>query len=122
MSLSINMMLFFVRRLVILRRIFYNFAEENTGQTIEYFHYVRKLIAAYCTCRAQAPISIFTAAFIAFQNEIEIEGIPPLRPIVPSHGNYFRCFRFSRRGCDLTETASPEHDFHPRLIMAPSST
>lgn len=46
-----------------------------------------------------ASISIFPAAFIAFQNEIGI-GIP----LLLLHGNYFRCFRFCHDNCDLTET------------------
>lgn len=34
----------------------------------------------------------------------------------------FAAFDFHDDGCDLTETTSPEHDFHPRLITVPSST
>lgn len=61
-------------------------------------------------------ISIFSVAFIAFQNEIEIGDSPP---IVTSHGNYFRCFRFCHDNCDLTERRLLEtmlHDFHPLSI------
>lgn len=45
------------------------------------------------------------------KNEIGIADSPP---IVTSHGNYFRCFRFCHDNCDLTET-TVRNDCRKRL-------